>query len=455
MAKELDDYENSIAADYCMAVIETAEIVSVARTPSQTPPPYLSPERRSSIPMPMTPTLLAIRNLSVSSTTPVVTLSPQPFSVSPVNTYVSLPPIPSGNDTNGDTASIKSAKSTRSVRSTRSAKSHTSSVHAAKKRSHRASQSSLHLSISGNIRHGRKPSDNGVLDDDLPPPMPEIPLQYASAVFSPGVKVPAKGSNQDLLYSGPANASSILSYVDRPSDIRGTRSGQSESLGGATRPQQQSGLLKRQASLDTLATTGKTGVAAVDAYKGKVMDDIYIGRVQSQYSRFASPPPSRGLYASEIPPFFLDLDDDDSDIQFTSRPSPFRRKNLSTFVPDYRPSHSLAGNRNHSETPPVPPPKDPSKNIPSMWMNVDAIRHAHPLPHTLSDASSSPLSGASPGDFIAVEQEQESLPTAGPSSNGKGRLKLKTIRKIKGLTKRYTVTLPPLFNGRPLLRRST
>jgi hypothetical protein len=216
-------------------------------------------------------------------------------------------------------------------------------------------------------------------------------------------------------------------------------------------------LLRRQASLETLATTGKTGVAAVDAYKGKVMDDIYIGRDQTQRSRFALPPPSRSLYASEFPPFVLDLDDD-NDIQFTPRPSPFRRKDLSTFVPDYRPSHSLAGNhnRNDSETPPIPPPKDPSKNIPSIWMNVDAIRHAHPLPHTFSDSSSSPLSDASPGDIIAVKQEQEASPHAGPSLlNGKGRLKHKTIRKIRGLTKRYTVTLPPLFNGRPSLRRST
>lgn len=431
MAKDLDDYENAIDSDDSMAVIETAEIVSVTRTPSQTPPPHLTLERRSSIPMPVTPTLLTFGAVSASLTTPALTFPPQPLKASPVPTVTFLPAAPLEGDAD-DAASIKSAKSTRSVKSIRSIKSHASSVQAAKKRSYRASQSSLHL---------RKPSIND--DDDLPPPMPEIPLQYVSAVYSAGIRVPPKGLSQDLTYSVPANASSTMLHADGVDvDASGTMPGHF----GPTRSQ-----LKKQASLDTLATSGKTGVAAVDAYKGKATDDIFVGRGRNQFNHFVFPAPSLSPYARENAPFLLNLDDDDDDMPFETRTPLYRRKNLTTFVPDYRPSHSL-GDDNVSIIPPAPPPKDLSKKIPSMWMNVDAIR-THPLQRP-SDSTSPPLSEVRPvGQDLDHDQES---PTnkGGPSTNGKMKLMLrhKTIHKFKGLTKRYTVALPPLFNGKPSSR---
>ena len=365
MASELDDYEAAITSDDAEAVIETAEIVPVPKSPT--------PTRRSSIPM--TPTLLAFTPLSQTSpisTTPGTPLSPAlPSSTS---SQLVLPPEIHLKEKQGeaepdvpDTVSIRSTHSTRSAKSTRSHRSgwtgesnHTSSVHAAKKRSYRASQSSLRL----NTGHMRKNSSGRAkTPHDDQPPVPELPLQFS-------------GFN-NVMSTLSAKASSTLLNLENGS------------------PGSQ---LRRQASLDSVLSNGNLGrpfMSTANAYRGRAVDDLHV-RLKNHNSA--------------------------SEIQLVPRTPPPRHV---TFASLYR----------NSETPPPPPPKDPSKSIPSMWMNADVVKPLLPQPtaHSYTDSTSA-ISGST----------ESTIPDSNPVKR-RGSTRNSTYEKIRGLTKRYSVSLP-LFN---------
>ena len=364
MAGELDDYEAAITSDDAEAVIETAEIVPVPKSPTHT--------RRSSIPM--TPTLLAFTPLSQTSsisTTPKTPLSPA--LASSASSQLALPPEIHLKEKQGeaepdvpDTVSIRSTHSTRSAKSTRSQRSgwtvesnHISSVHAAKKRSYRASQGSLRL----NIGHMRKNSSGRVkTPHDDHPPVPELPLQFS-------------GFN-NVMSSLSAKASSTLLNLEN----------------GSPGPQ-----LRRQASLDSVLSSGTVGrpfMSTANAFRGRAVDDLHV-RLKNYNSA--------------------------SEIQLVPRTPPPRHV---TFTSMYQ----------NSETPP-PPRKDPSKSIPSMWMNADVVKPLLPQPtaHSYTDSTSA-ISGST----------ESTIPDSNPVKH-RGSARHSTYEKIRGLTKRYSVSLP-LFN---------
>ncbi|KAF8159404.1 hypothetical protein B0H34DRAFT_402388 [Crassisporium funariophilum] len=236
MAKELDDYEADITADDAEAIIEVAEVVPVPTSPTHT--------RRSSIPM--TPTLLSVSPMP-PPTPPKSTTPRSPLT--PMSTLFNFPPAvhmrakEKEADDVPDTVSIRSnhstrsAKSTRSYRSTRSGRgtdaTHTSAVYAAKKRSHRASQSSLRLNT-GHMRKHSNGKPKTPYEDQ--PPVPELPLQFTNTI----------------LPTSSANASSILlHHFETPS--------RSE--------------LRRQASLDTVRTGRRS---PGEAFRGRATDDLYV-----------------------------------------------------------------------------------------------------------------------------------------------------------------------------------
>lgn len=186
----MDEYEEDLFDAEEAAVIETAEIVSVPMTPT-------SPRPRSAG---IVPTLL-----SVEVITPHTPLSPR-F----VGPTADIPADVTAQEDNQDSLSIrsgksgksfKSNKSARSVRSTRSQRgdtSRTQNVSAARKRSCRASQSSLRLPAVYN--HGRKPSTSRPKTPvEEQPPVPDIPLQFTSS---------------PVVSSHVANASSVLLHWD-------------------------------------------------------------------------------------------------------------------------------------------------------------------------------------------------------------------------------------------------
>jgi hypothetical protein len=220
VAKELDDYETELTADDIEAVIETAEIVTIQ--PS-------SPDfcRR-----PSTPTLLSMAspiNPPTSPMAPRSTVASQ-FDFSPP--VVHLKEKENEAEDVPDTVSIRSSHSTRSAKSVRTRggeTSHTSSVLAAKRRSHRASQSSLRL----NGGHSRKHS-LARLPQEEQPPVPELPMHftdnamppltpYASSTLlvldshSPSVR--RKGSLDTLCtFRFPATSAAALTFRGRSAD---------------------------------------------------------------------------------------------------------------------------------------------------------------------------------------------------------------------------------------------
>lgn len=364
MAGELDDYEAAITSDDAEAVIETAEIVPVPKSPTLT--------RRSSIPM--TPTLLAFTPLSQTSPTPATPLPPAlPASSS---SQFTPPPEVHLKEKQGetepdvpDTVSIRSARSTRSAKSVRSHRSgwtgesnHTSSIHAAKKRSHRVSQSSLRLSV-GHMRKNSNTHTRTSHDDH--PPVPELPLQFLAF--------------NNIMSASPSNASSTLLHPEN---------------GGP-------GLqLRRQASLDSVLANGNVGrpfMSTANAYRGRAADDLYVHLKNHNPST--------------------------SEIQLVSRTPP-RHATFSSMYDD-------------SEIPPPPPRKDPSKSIPSMWMNADVIKPLPPQPTASSYIESTSAISQSTGSTI---------PDPRPGArNRQSSTRHSTYEKIRGLTKRYSVSLP-LFN---------
>ncbi|KIM44451.1 hypothetical protein M413DRAFT_42835, partial [Hebeloma cylindrosporum] len=368
MAGDLDDYEAAITSDDAEAVIETAEIVPVPKSPTHT--------RRSS--MPMTPTLLAFTPLSQTppmSTTPKTPLSPALPSSS--SSQLLFPPEIHLKEKQGeaepdvpDTVSIRSTHSTRSAKSTRSHRSgwtgesnHVSSVHAAKKRSYRASQSSLRLNI-GHMRKNSSGLTRSPHDDH--PPVPELPLQFSAF-------------NNNIMSASSANASSTLLNPENGSPVPP---------------------LRRQASLDSVLTNGNVGrpfMSTANAYRGRAADDLYV-RLKT--------------YNSST-----------SEIQLVPRTPPPRHV-------------TFASTHQNSEIPPPPPRKDPSKSIPSMWMNADVVKPLPPQPTAPYSDSTSALSGST----------ESTIPDPRPAPrNRQTSSRHSAYEKIRGLTKRYSVSLP-LFN---------
>ncbi|KAJ3483148.1 hypothetical protein NLJ89_g12087 [Agrocybe chaxingu] len=113
MAKELDDYEQAIEADDTEAVIETAEIVPVPKSPIQANTSLPPLNRRNSIPM--TPTLMAVSPIpsqTPPSTTPLSPLSPiQTSFVFPPPVHLKAKEAEAPEDV-PDTVSIRSGRNT-------------------------------------------------------------------------------------------------------------------------------------------------------------------------------------------------------------------------------------------------------------------------------------------------------------------------------------------------------
>jgi hypothetical protein len=361
MAGELDDYEAAIVADDTEAVIETAEIVPVPKTPTHT--------RRSSIPM--TPTLLALTPLShtpPTSTTPKTPLSPTRSS-----SQFGFPPELRLTEKQGeaepdvpDAVSIRSVRSTRSAKSTRSHRSgwtgessHTSSVHAAKKRSYRASQSSLRLNTSYMMKNsnGRTRTPH-----EEQPPLPALPLEFS--VFNNNTSANAASTPPHLEYGSPG-------------------------------PQ-----LRRQVSFDSMLTNGHAGrppmsTASANAFRGRAADDLYIR------------PNNQNASASEI--------------QLVPRTPPRKLIFPSTYQTYQKPP---------------PPHKDPSMTIPSMWMNADAVKPLPPQPTAPSYAEST---------IASLDRTDHINPHSKPAPQlSQTSARNSTYAKIRGLTKRYSVSLPLL-----------
>lgn len=409
MAGELDDYEAAIAADDTEARIEVAEVVSVPRPPSGTL------NRRISTPM--SPTLLSFTPLPAAGPASAISpLSPVSPSSSPETHFPFPPPVHmKAKETEAedvpDSVSVRSTRSTRSAKSGRSNRSgwtadsnHTSSVHAARKRSLRASQASLRLQIGGKKFGSPKtpPEDQ--------PPVPELPLQFSS--FS------SRGN------ASVANASSV--FLPLESVHQGTPSTPG---------------LRRQQSLDSVCTGGNAGRVGVrmpppnpDAYRRAAADDLYI-RLKSQ-------------------------NPDASEIQLVPR-TPVPAPTFATAISGAYPpvvSPAKGQHRKVGSISRLGNLKATSSKIPSMWMNADAIKP--PLPQlkplvtgdqdlsiSSSDHSteSRPVTSVSAPVGTLASSSGLSKDTATVSRQTS--LRNTTYDKIRGLTKRYSVSLP-LFNAK-------
>ncbi|KDR80785.1 hypothetical protein GALMADRAFT_153216 [Galerina marginata CBS 339.88] len=439
MAKELDDYEAALLADDTDAIIEMAEVVPVPQT---TPSAHT---RRSSVPL--TPTLLAFTPVSPPKTPPLSPISPT--SPHPHHQFV-FPPVVhlKAKETEAedvpDTVSLRSTRSTRSAKSTKSHRSgwtnesnnnYSSAVHAAKTRSHRRSESSLRLNTG---QHTRKHSNGRVRTPyEDHPPVPELPLQFTPF--------------NNIMSAASANASSTLLHET-----------------GA--PQ-----LRRQVSLDSVHTgVGRPAATYAAAYRGRVAaaDDLYV-RLQNQFQ-------------------YEHRNRSSQDIQLVPR-TPLPAQNFAAMY-----EHHGSGSGSGSIPAPRPPPRDTMKTIPSMWMNADSRKsqtlhiqtqshtqpqsytHAQNEPQTQSlsrsfsnSKSKSPTNSRSPASSPSVlvpTSPAQSQPSASSkssehteSSNATGASNLthqtssrnSTYSKLRGLTKRYSVSLP-LFNSQTRLpsRRS-
>ena len=224
MAKELDDYETELTADDTEAVIEVAEIVSI----QPTSPSYGQ--------RPSTPTMLSIASPIDPPTSPMVPRSPVASQSGFSPPVVHLKEKENEAEDVPDTVSIRSSHSTRSTKSVRRGEmSRTSSVLAAKRRSHRASHSSLRLANG----HSRKQSVARLQSaQEEQPPVPELPLQFTDDAMPPLTPY----------------ASSTLLVLDSRAPS-----------------------LHRRGSLDTVCTfrSPATSAAAL-AFRGRSADDMYV-----------------------------------------------------------------------------------------------------------------------------------------------------------------------------------
>jgi hypothetical protein len=287
-------------------------------------------------------------------------------------------------------------------------------LHAARTRSSRASHSSLRLSISSS-HHGRGPSG------DVPPPMPEIPPHLVNALYGAGAKSSGKRNSQLS-----TNSSSTAQHYVTSSRLSYHSSGTLQHR-----------RVKKQASLDTLAVNKKS--AAVDAYRGKAADDIYVVTGDSSHGHSALQS-SRSPYSSDNA--YVNLSwDDDSDIQALPRTPPYRARAVSGPMTDSQPLHHIQG----SDVPPLPPPKDASQTLPSAWKDGNTRNSCGQAPV----ASDMPL--PSLPELGVLPQSNSSQNTARPSTDKPRRSK--TLVIIKSFTKRYSA-IPPIFNGKPSVRKT-
>jgi len=217
LAREIDDLEAGLVSDQeSIAIVETAEVVSVPISPNTSKPQNII----------VAPTLM-----TVGTHTPRTPISPRH-----AEPMADIPADVNGQEDNQDNLSIRSGKSAKSTKSARSAKSTKSTrnqpgevtrsqqISAARKRSYRVSRSSLRLPL-GFFRkqggpglktpieecppvpgvqtsHSRKQSTQSTskASMDEQPPVPDIPLEFTS-----------------VLSSSAANASSTLLHWDRQS----------------------------------------------------------------------------------------------------------------------------------------------------------------------------------------------------------------------------------------------
>ncbi|KAF4610717.1 hypothetical protein D9613_007126 [Agrocybe pediades] len=515
MARELDDYEAAIAADDDDAVIETAEIVSVPKpTHTRRASTPMTPTLVEFTPKSMSPSASANNDLSTSPKSPVIPRSPvastsaAPRSPNPAQHQFNFPHSPT---TAGpiihlkakesqvepdvpDTVSLRSTRSTRSARSARSARStksnrsgwtsesnHVSAVNAAKTRSRRMSQSSLRIAINPtgadagagpSSGHSRKHS-TGKTPRTTPfeehPPVPELPAQYSS-------------------FNGiaSANVSSTLLYTpDGSTPPRPTHHHMS-SLSMSMSLLHPSPRLRRRASLDSVMTGGGRSIMTNPgsvAYKGKAAasDDLYLRPKQPLvgYDYYHNRDAGAGGAT-------MMMMEGESEMQMmmasrTPRANTFGYASSSgggggmgagqnsTLLAYYDHDHDYDdGSEADMYTAPRPPPKDPSKTIPSMWMNADAAGHGH--------AHKPSLSTAPPTSYVYGQKQQQTpsqhgsftssakSPTVSNSSESHGaqdpehstskliqrssssNVKTTAYNKLRGLTKRYSVSLP-LFNS--------
>ena len=420
LANELDEYEASGADD---AIIETAEIVAVPKSPSQSPPPLMNVGRRSSVPMQMTPTLLTVKTISPTLTS---STSPQTATASSMRDFVFPPPVPKDRQ-NDDAVSIRSWKSVRSAKSTKSGKGFSSSLHAAKTRSSRASQSSLRLSISS-THHGRGPSG------EVPPPMPEIPPHLVNAVHGSETKSDGRWDKQSEHVS--LNSFSTALYYAAGSRLTHGNNGSIYLR-----------RVKKHTSLDALPPNNKRRSAAIDAYRGKAADDIYVMTGDSRHGHSAALQSSMSPYSSDHA--YVDLSwDDDSEIQAVPRTPPYRIRTISGPKTDNIRSRHMQG----SDIPPVPT-KDSSRTLPSSWKDMDAVTQGRLRPQ-ISETFNSPL--PSLPEFGVLPHAVPSGNSAAVPSTEKPELprRSKTLQIIKGFTKRYSASIPPIFHGKPSLKKT-
>lgn len=151
------------------AIIEKAELITI-------PTPH-SPRPGS---LPLGGTLMQVEPLPmISPVSPMPRMSAISPRVLELTSDKKLPVLPSAEDA-AETASARSLKSTKSVRSAKSSWSartidgtRLSQVSAAKTRSHRTSKASLRLPRPSHLPHEEHP------------PVPDIPLEFASMPFPP------------------------------------------------------------------------------------------------------------------------------------------------------------------------------------------------------------------------------------------------------------------------------
>ena len=233
MAKELDDYETELTTDDTEAVIEVAEIVSIQPSPS-------SYTQRPSTP---TSSIASPINPPIRPTAPQYPVASQ-FDIS--HPVAHLKEKEDEAEDVPETVSIRSSHSTRSAKSVRQRAgemSRTSSVLAAKRRSHRASQNSLRLTGG----HSRKQSITRLQSQqEEQPPVPELPLHFTDNVM------PAL----------TPYASSTVLVLDSHTPS-----------------------LHRRGSLDTVCTfrSPATSAAAL-AFRGRSADDMYVRPYNSSTS---------------------------------------------------------------------------------------------------------------------------------------------------------------------------
>lgn len=372
--------------------------------------------------MPMTPTLLTVQTIFPFSPTLTAARSHHSISVSPVGmNFVFPPPVPKDRP-NDDAVSIKSTKSARSAKS---AKCYASSLHAARTRSSRASHSSLRLSIGGGSHHGKGPSE------DLPPPMPEIPLHLVNDSYSAGAN---KSSGKDIHSENVStnSSSTALHYVT--SSHLTHRSNNSIQYRA-----------KKRASLDTLLASKQRGSAAIDAYQGRAADDIYVMPAESSHGHGSVLQSSRSPYSSGNG--YVDLGwDDDGEIQSIPRTPPFRCRTISSPMADPRKSQHVQG----GDVPPQPPPKD-SQTLPTAWRSSNTVQRRLSRRQT-QESSNLPLPSLPELGVLPPSVPSQAGP--GPSTDKRGLLRRsKTLVMIKGFTKRYSASIPPIFNGKPSMKK--